>query len=277
MKGLFKSRTTLGIASIVLALILSFGITPLINKKNSAQIEVIRANKKIIEGQEITPDMISKVKVGSLNLPIDIIVDENEILNKFAKVDIHEGDYFFKDKITDIEKFDDHYLNNNYDDNIAISVTIDSLASGLSAKLKEGDIVTALVREEDEDPQIIQELMYLKVLATTTNKGIDKEDAEEGNVPNTVTLSVNDIQAEILTKYELDGQIHLALVFRGEAEKANKYLEVQHEYFMWLEEDGLIDGLYERSDIYVDEDYQEDEDYEDEDYGYYDEENEEDD
>ncbi len=38
--------------------------------------------------------------------------------------------------------------------------------------------------------------MYVKVLSTTTKSGIDKDSDEVEEIPQTVTLSVNDIQAE---------------------------------------------------------------------------------
>lgn len=228
----FKNRTNLGIFSIILALIISFGITPMLNRKSAELADVIRINKTINEGELITSDMFIKIKVGALNLPKDILNDEEKIIGKYAKVDMFNGDYFFIDKLTDIENVKDYYLFNDYNDNMAISVTVSSFASGLSGKLLEGDIVTPLVKLEDEDPIIVNELMYIKVLASTTGEGLDKEEAEKGDIPETVTLSVNDIQARMLAKYEMDGAIHMALAFRGDEKKAKAYLEIQENYIV---------------------------------------------
>lgn len=249
IKKVFKNRTSLGVFSIILALIISFGITPLINKKTSSQVEIVRVNKDIKQGEEITSDKISKVKVGAYNLPPNVIKNEQELLTKFAKVDMYKGDFFFKEKVSDMKKMDDHYLYNTYNPKIAISATIKSDASGLSGKLQEGDIVT-VIGKTDANPklEIIQELMYVRVLSTTV-KGVDKNQAEEG-MPNTITFSVNDIQAEKIAELEHEGEMHIALVYRGEEEMANAYLDLQQEYFLFLEENGLIDGIYE-----VDKDY----------------------
>lgn len=243
IKRIFKNRTSLGIFSIILALIISFGITPLVNKKTSSQVEIIRVNKDIKQGEEITSDKITKVKVGAYNLPPNVITNEQEILSKYAKVDMYKGDFLFKEKISDIKKMQDHYLYNTFNEKIAISATIKSDASGLSGKLQEGDIVT-IIGKTDKNPklEIIEELMYVKVLSTSS-KGVDKGETEE--MPNTVTFSVNDIQAEKIAELELEGEMHVALVYRGDEEIANSYLELQQEYFLFLEENGLIDGIYE--------------------------------
>lgn len=47
MRKLFKNRTVLGIASIILALILSFGVTPFLNKAMIHQETIIRAKANI--------------------------------------------------------------------------------------------------------------------------------------------------------------------------------------------------------------------------------------
>ena len=48
--------------------------------------------------------------------------------------------------------------------------------------------------------------------------------------PVTVTLLVNDAQAELLALYERTGNIHFVLEFRGDASTAQKYLDAQAAY-----------------------------------------------
>ncbi len=47
MKKFFKNRTVLGLGSIILALLLSFGVTPFMNKAMRSQETIIRATKNI--------------------------------------------------------------------------------------------------------------------------------------------------------------------------------------------------------------------------------------
>ncbi|HSH51653.1 MAG TPA: Flp pilus assembly protein CpaB, partial [Bacteroidales bacterium] len=211
MKEFFKNRTVLGLGSIILALLLSFGVTPFMNKAMRSQVTIIRASKNIKKGEEITADKITKVKVGGYNLPQQVIKEQNELVGKYATVDIYKDDYFLKSKVSDSVD-DDNYLR---DENMAISITIRSLAAGLSGKLKAGDIVSIISSSEDGiKPMIIPELQYVEVLSITSKEGKDIE-GEKEELPSTINLSVDPIQAEKLVEQEQNGNIHLLLVYRG--------------------------------------------------------------
>ena len=240
MKKFFKNRTVLGLGSIILALLLSFGVTPFMNKAMRSQETIIRATKNIKKGEEITADKITKVKVGGYNLPQQVIKEQNELVGKYATVDIYKDDYFLKSKVSDSID-DDNYLR---DENMAISITIRSLAAGLSGKLKAGDIVSIISSSEDGiKPMIIPELQYVEVLSITSKEGKDIE-GEKEELPSTINLSVDSIQAEKLVEQEQNGNIHLLLVYRGEEKIAKEYLGIQREYLLSLEkaEEGEIDG-----------------------------------
>ena len=233
MKKFFKSRTGIGIASIVFALIISFGITPLLNNAMKKQTEIVRASKDIRKGEEITKDKIVKVKVGAYNLPQSIVRDSNEVIGSYAKVDIQKDDYFLNTKISKIKEEDSYLVDK---ENMAISVTIRSLAAGLSGKLKSGDIVS-IISSGDNDfvPRIIPELQYVEVLSVSTKEGVDAESGKEDKLPSTVTLRVNSIQGEKIVEHEQNGNIHFLLVYRGSKEKAEEYLKIQEEYIESLE------------------------------------------
>lgn len=240
MKKFFKNRTVLGLGSIILALLLSFGVTPFMNKAMRSQETIIRATKNIRKGEEITTEKITKVKVGGYNLPQQVIKEQNELIGKYATVDIYKDDYFLKSKVSDSIE-DDNYLK---DENMAISITIRSLAAGLSGKLKAGDIVSIISSSEDGiKPMIIPELQYVKVLSVSSKEGKDIE-REKEELPSTINLSVDAIQAEKLVEQEQNGNIHIALVYRGDEDTSNEYLEIQKEYLLSLEkaEEGEIDG-----------------------------------
>ena len=53
----------------------------------------------------------------------------------------------------------------------------------------------------------------------------DAED--EADLPSTVTLLVSEEQAVILAELEKKGTIHLSLVYRGDRENAEKFIEAQ--------------------------------------------------
>lgn len=241
MKKFFKNRTVLGLASIILALILSFGVTPLLNKAMTHQETIIRANENIKKGEKITTEKITKVKVGGYNLPEEVLKEENELIGKYAKTDIYKDDYFLQSKISDSLNSDTYYLE---DENMEISITVKNLAAGLSGNLKSGDIVSVISSsDEGVSPQIIPELQYVKVISATS-KEVDDIEGEKRELASTINLIVEKNQAEKLVEQEQNGNIHIALVYRGAIEVTNDYLEKQKEYLLSLEylEEVEVDG-----------------------------------
>jgi len=242
LKKFLKNRTLVGVVCIMFALILSFGITPILSKSMSSQTEIIRARENIKEGEKITKEKIIKVKVGGYNLPNKVIKEGDEVVGKYAKQDVLKGDYFFPEKIGDVSGGVNPYLN-DLGDKMAVSVTIKNFAAGLSAKLKEGDIVTILSANEDDKIVVsIPELKYVKVLAVTDKKGVDKQEGDIGKedeeLPATVTLLVSEPQAKKLVECEQNGNIHIALAYRGV--ESQKFLDTQEKYLQFQKEGGNI-------------------------------------
>ena len=79
------------------------------------------------------------------------------------------------------------------------------------------------------------ELQYVEVIAVTAGSGYDAntrnqkeaEDADEKELPATVTLLVTPEQSKILAELEADGTLHVSLVYRGSKENAVKFTEAQ--------------------------------------------------
>ena len=114
----------------------------------------------------------------------------------------------------------------------AISVTIGSFAQGVSGKLETGDVVSAIVYSQKDGLTFTPpELQYLMVITSTTNQGVDKADVTDGSQPVTVTLLVNQAQAELLVQYEQTASMHFALAYRGDAGTVQRYLDEQAAYF----------------------------------------------
>ena len=227
-----KNRTVSGILCIILAIGLMFGVSPFINRITSGKITVCQVNRKISQGQMITVDDIVKVEIGSYGVKEGVIKNEEQLVGKYAKSDIYPNINIYPEMISDKADSADDIFKSMNGKQVAMSISTPSLANGLSGKLKNGDIVSVIVIEGNESI-IPAELTYVKVITATTSKGIDvdriNEDTRE--IPATVTLLVNPEQAKLLAKYEQSGKIHLALVYRGDKETANKFLEAQEKVF----------------------------------------------
>lgn len=230
-KKAFSSRTVIGIICIIVALVITFGVAPIINRFSDRKIEVVRVKTDIHRGQMITEDMIETVNVGSYNLPEGIIKEKDLVVGRYAATDMCKGDSFFEgDLATDSKSANDILL--SLDGNkVAVSVNINNFACGLSNKLENGDVVSVIIHDDkSEKSHIPAELKYVMVITTTTGSGYDKEEDTAGELSSTVTLLVTPKQAELLAQYNSTTTLPFALIYRGNSEKANEYLKLQDEY-----------------------------------------------
>ena len=205
------NRTIIGIICIVLALLITFGVAPLVNRLADQKVNIVRLRNDVERGHIITAEDIEIAKVGAYNLPDNVIKDGNAVVGKYAATDLYAGDYLFYNKLS--------------------TVAISTFAGGLSDKLENGDIVSVIIYDKEKYTSYIPaELKYVRVITATTGDGIDKDEASEGGKSATVTVLVTPEQAELLAQYNSVTTLHFALVYRGSREQADEYIKVQDEY-----------------------------------------------
>ena len=236
---LFRNRTFLAILSILAAALLCFQVIPQINTQQEKRVDIVRVVKDIPEGTAITEDMVRVVSVGGYNLPEDVLKDTKDAIGKYAAAELLPGDYILSSKVSDQSKTP--YLSGLDEDEQAISIPINSFAAGLSGKLQSGDVISLIVSDYGSEKQTLApaELKYVKLLATTNSEGVDTDQIQQDdddssqseNIPATLTLFVNPEQATALVDYESNGSLYAALVYRGSQESAQKYLDIQQDYF----------------------------------------------
>ena len=234
--NLLKNRTVVGVLCILLSLLICFGVTPLFNRAVSEKAEIVRVVKEIKAGDEITADMVQTAEVGGYGLPDNVIRQTDTVVGKYAAADLSIGDYILSTKLTDTSVADNAYLYNLDGTKQAISVTIKSFAEGLSGKLQSGDIVSVIAPDYNGQGATVipPELQYVEVIGVTASSGADVDTGEDTGdedqeLPSTVTLLVTTEQSKVLAGLESDGTIHLALVYRGTAENADKFIAAQEE------------------------------------------------
>ena len=233
-----KNRTILGIVCIALALIICFAITPLFNASKSSTMKIIRIKNNVKIGQQLTSKDIENVEVGAYNMPSDVLKKSEDVVGKYATMEMLKGEYVLPTKISDTPASENAYLYSLTGEKRAISITIPSFAGGLSGKLISGDIVSVIAVDYKEQGKTLvpEELQYVEVIAVTDSKGNDDETVtvrpdgeEETELPETVTLLVTPMQANILAELEAEGEIHISLVYRGTAENAQKFISAQEK------------------------------------------------
>ncbi|MGV2881754.1 Flp pilus assembly protein CpaB [Paenibacillus taichungensis] len=240
MKNLIRKRSTVGLLCIVLSLILTLVIAPLLNQKSSEQATIVRLVKNVPKGVAITSSHLETVRVGAYHLPTDVLTSPDNVVGQYATVDMLKGDYLLPGKLSVVPL--DAYVSRLNGTKQAISISIKSLAAGLSGKLQPGDIVTLIASDYGElrTTTAPPELQYVEVLAVTTSSGTEAQSPEsmptdsgedEQELPSTLTLLVVPQQAALLADLENKSKLHVALVYRGNAATAKTFTDKQDAYF----------------------------------------------
>ena len=196
-----NNRFIYGILSIVLAAIIAFVAIPAVASKTNSTREIVRMKNTVTRGTEITADDIELVEVGGFNLPLTVAQKLEDVSGTYATVDLYAGDYILPEKVSSTPISSDLSLNEIPDGKVAISISTQTLAT---------DIDYTTPPEEDEERQQTA----------------------------TVTVLATPEQAMLLTRYENEGMLHVALISRGNTELANELLARQDE---------LLESIY--SDI----------------------------
>ena len=239
-----KNRTVIGVICIVLALIICFADTPLFNQELAQKTEIVRVTKDIRLGDELTADMVKTVEVGGYNLPDTVVRNLDTVVGKYASADLAAGDYIIASKVADEPAAENAYLYSLDGTKQAISISVKSLAVGLSGKLQSGDVVSVIAPDYKKQGATVipLELQYLEVIAVTATSGYDAntgeqtgENQEEKELPGTVTLLATPEQSKLLAELEAEGKLHISLVYRGSKENAAKFVEAQQ---------AVLDELY---------------------------------
>ena len=229
---LLKNRILLSALCLVLAAGVSFFLLPRFYESKSATVLVLRAAQDITSGTEIQEKHLVSAEVGSYGLPEDIMNDKSLIIGKIAQTDITKGEFLFPPKLggTIANRRLDHIAVNNQ---CLVTISVPSIAAGLSSHLRSGDIVTvAVFADKSPDgqsasPQVIiyPELKELEVYSAENARAQDTAQVRKQQAKNqsstsdpivkAVTLIVTEAQAEKLIQAEYTGKLHLVFEKRG--------------------------------------------------------------
>lgn len=239
-----NSRFLYGILSILLAAVIAFIAIPAVTRKTNNKVEIVRVTASLNRGDPITSKDVELTEVGGFNLPDNVATRLQDVIGTYAAASLSPGDYILSGKVSSTPLSSDPVLNAIPDGMVAISISIQTLASGLSDKLQAGDIIR-LYHYNDQSGMLntvseIPELKFVKVLAVSNEKGLDidytkqPEEDEEKLQTATITVQATPEQAMLLTQYENEGVLHVALISRGNEKLAKELLDQQAELLRTL-------------------------------------------
>lgn len=245
-----NNRFIYGILSLILAAIIAFIAIPAVTSKTNHTTQIVRMKSDVARGSIVTSDDVELVEVGGYNLPEGLAKEISDVTNTYATTNLYIGDYLLPTKLSRDPLSSDLSLNNIPDGYVAISITTQTLASGLSDKLQANDIIRLYHYDKDEvlEPVVdIPELRYVKVLGVTDSEGLPIDyttppaEDEERQQTATITVLATPTQALLLTKFENEGVLHAALICRGNETLAEDLLGRQDDILVTLYGDGSTD------------------------------------
>ena len=232
---IFKNRIFLSALCILLAAAISFILLPKFYADKGMTAMVLRAAEDIPAGTKIQDKQLASVEVGKFGLPDNIMKDKSLIVGKIAQTNIAKGDFLFPQKLGDFvanEKLDRVAKDNQR----LVTVSVPSIAAGLSSLLQGGDrvTVTVFVNQKTEGrenqistPQVLlyPELKGLEVysvdnartqsIAEARKQQTESQPSSGDPIPKAVTLVATEAQATRLIEAEYTGKLHLIFERRG--------------------------------------------------------------
>lgn len=226
-----NNRFIFGILSLVLAAVIAFVALPTIARQTNGKMEIVRITQPVLKGEKITSDNAEVVEVGGYNLPSNVAHSMEDVEGLYVTAELAAGDYILTSKVSTVPVSSDVALNDIPSGKVAISLTVKTLASGLSDKLQPGDIIR--IYHFLETAEEVPELRFVKVLSVTDSDGINVDNTkeptedEEPRQSATITVLASPEQARIITEMENDGVAHVALISRNNDQLAEELLAEQ--------------------------------------------------
>lgn len=213
-----QNKIFIGAVCIVVAGIFAFGVLPSMYKGKGGTEKIVKLNATVSAGTKIDESMLVETEVGSFGLPESVIRKKEDVIGKFARAEISADDLIVKSKLSDYaanEKLDNILANGQK----LITVTLPSIAAGVGNHLQRGDVISLICYVGDA-PVIYEELKNLEVYSIENDDAQNIEDAnteedETDKIAATLTLIVNDVQAEKLVSAEYSGKLHAVFEKRG--------------------------------------------------------------
>lgn len=217
---IFQNKIIVGVICIVIAAVLAFFFLPSINKSKSNTEKIYVFKTAVAEGKKIEEGMLTVKEVGSYGLPESIVRDKDKIIGKYTSCNILPDEFILSSKLSE------YAANQKLDEVMAqgkmlVTVSLNSVASAVGNHLKSGDYIS-IIGYANETVVPYEELRAIEIYSVENENAEKLEDVENNeeakHLASTVTLIVNQVQAEKLIHAEYSGKLHAVFVKRGAVE-----------------------------------------------------------
>jgi len=140
-----RNKFFIGVLCIILGLVIGFVAIPQVQNKGATDlVQAVRLKQDVSQGEEITEDMVETVTISQKLIPSGTVDSVTSFASRFAVTQLYAGDYLTAGKLADAQSTQDSLALATAKGMKIISITLPSLASGVSGQLQPGDIVTVL-------------------------------------------------------------------------------------------------------------------------------------
>ena len=151
---LFRNRFLIGLLCIGLGLAVSLLAIPKLTQERAPDmVTALRLKADIPVGEQINADMLEAIAVDKNIIPDSVITSPESVTGQFAATDLFAGDFLTSAKVrTQQDNLD--YLKTATDKGLRlVSITLPSLATGVSGKVLPGDVISimALMKTQTAD------------------------------------------------------------------------------------------------------------------------------
>lgn len=240
---IFRNRVFLGILCIVLGLLIGFVILPAMTNNGADTRPVVVMKTAVQAGTQITADMVTTQELPKSAFP-DALTKTDIAIGQYATANLYAGDVFTAAKLSDTLEATDIMAAAGEKGKQVVSITLPSLAAGVSGRLQPGDIVAVMATpknagqslgldpeaetdstEQTAETMIVTGLEKLEVCMVTTSDAADARvnaspsGDEKNALPVTISFYATPEQTLKLAALEQNSTIHLALVSRNVSDK----------------------------------------------------------
>lgn len=220
----FNPRILIGIIMLIFVVLVGFFVLPRIAEKPDTTYTVYTLAKDINAGTILTKDDITATSTTDEMLAALTPGTAEEIIGKTAARDLTQGVFVYKsDLISGTLTLKTTVPAGKQ----IISIPVTSIAMSVSYQLQADDIIRIFTLDDDGKTYVPKTLQYLKIENVYDENGNSAR--VTGMRPATISLIVNESQAEDLIPIITNQTVHISLMSRNNEDIATTMLEYQEK------------------------------------------------
>lgn len=206
--------------SFILSGILLFVAVPLLSHRLYPKIPAVRVIHSMEKGEQLTEDDIEPIEVGALTLPEGIELTVEDVIGRYAAVELVKDDVLFGAKLSQLPLDGEVPKDILPEKNTAVLIKLKMIEGSEYPVPETGDVVK-LNRFRDKLMDI-PELQFVRILSVVPPETEDEVVS--------ATVSLNEAQMQYIKRRKEDA-FYASVLVRSNEELAKKLLAEQEEFF----------------------------------------------